>query len=230
MESRLAASGLALLHLGMVAPELEPGQLPAFADPARASGAPPSVSDDVLTFDHELIPDDPDAPTAGVRNRRTEIARRAARGERNCDIASALGYTQAWVSTVMKDPFVQAEIKRYRDALMETDAMGRLKLAAPDAAERLHRSILDPKDRGGLEASKFVLEMTHGKPRQAINVESNSLSAFMEMLTAMRSRGEVIDVGPEVRSTEGLLTIGQRSDAQRDEFDQWLDQHLSSPA
>lgn len=212
-----------------------PDERPLWTDPARAaaSAAPIDYAADWAgPFDEELQ-EDPGAPTAGVRNRRTEIARRAARGERNCDIAAALGYTQAWVSKVMKDPFVQSEIRRFRDALMETDAMHRLKLASPDAAERLHRAVLDPKDKGGLDASKFILEMTYGKPKQAVSVENTSLTAFTEMLKEMRSRGEVIDVTPqpEARSAEGTRQVGAAPDApQESGYTTWIRQHRPQTA
>lgn len=214
-----------------------PDEKPLFADPARASGAPYPATPAVTVFeeapplfDDELVAEDPAAPTPGVLNRYREVARRAARGERNVDIAAALGYTQSRVSIIMRDPFVQAEIRRCRDALMETDAMGRLKLAAPDAAERLHRAVRDPKDKGGLEASKFILEMTYGKPKQAVSVENGSLSAFTEMLQAMRSRGEVIDVSPREAGPVGQLTQGTAAAPQPDPFDTWLDSHLPASA
>jgi hypothetical protein len=220
-----------------------PEDKPLFAaDPVKASETPyPSTEPPEVNavsetagppvFDHELAPDDPAAPSPGILNRYREVARLSALGTRNCDIAATLGYTESRVSIILKDPFVQAEVARWRNQLFDSDTLQTIKEASKDGARRIHALIRDPttKESTALAASQFAVEMTHGKARQAVTVENNSLSAFMEMLTAMRARGEAIDVSPDAPAQAPALRALQASDAPQDEFDTWLNSHLPPP-
>lgn len=221
-----------------------PEEKPLFVDPERAQAAPyPGAAAtgpldgpdlDRPTFDDELVAEDPTAPSRGILNRYREVARLHSMGKRNCEIARMLGYTESRLSLILKDSFVQAEISRWRDRLVDDDAITRLKEAARDGATRIHSLILDPKTKEStaLAASQFAVEMSHGKARQAVSVESGSLNAFTEMLHAMRSRGEALDV-IEVFPT-AVLPPGPASDSPHQvsssSFDTWLDQHLPTPA
>lgn len=247
--SGLAALGLAVLCCGMVEDEL----LPAGEQPICFSGAAPigypgaeaapepasaparhSDEGEAPQFDEELQAPDPAAPSRGYINRYKEIARLHALGFRNNDICARLGYGPASVSIILKDPFVQAEIARYREILFDGSVQERLKDAARDGTERLHRLILDPntKDNVALQASTFAIEMTQGKAKQAVSVENNSLGAFMEMLREMRSRSEA--PGAVIDMTQAAQPAQLEAPAVRaegpDKWDTWLIENLPAPA
>ena len=215
--------------------DLSPDSSPAFLTlPAEL---PVQQYDDLRpTFDDELIPEDPTAPSRGIINRYREVARLHSAGKTNNEICAHLGYTPCRMSLILKDPFVQSEIRRWRDLMHDDDAIGILKQAARDGAQRVHSIILDPKakDTTVLAASAFAIEKTHGKAKQEVSLESGTLNTFMEMLKDMRSRGEVIDVSPEARRAEGpggtespQLAQAQGPDTQRNKFDNWLDAELA---
>lgn len=182
-----------------------PADKPAFLDPARAesmpyvSGEPPEIHE-IPNFDTELDTETPDQPSRGIVTRYREIARLHAFGRTNNEICAILGYTASRLSLVLKDPFVQAEIAQWRQRLVDDDAINIMKDAAKDGARRIHKIILDPstEDRTAIDAAKFAIEKSHGKARQEINVESGTLATFMDMLREMKSRGEVLDVTPEL--------------------------------
>lgn len=205
-----------------------PEDKPAFLDPARAEsigyvGAPP---DAVPTFDDELIAENPEAPSPGIIDRYREVARRHAHGQTNNQICAALGYTPSRMSIILTDPFVQAEITKWRKAFFDGDAIGRLKEAARDGAKRIHDIILNPKteDRVLLQAAQFAVEKTHGKARQEVTVESGTLTSFMDMLKQMQT-------GPRdvTQSAEERPALAEaKPDAERpSKFDSWMDDHLA---
>ena len=200
-----------------------------------ATEAPPDM---IPTFDAELAPEDPSAPSAGLINRYREIARLHALGRTNNEICALLGYTASWMSTVLKDPFIQAEIQRIRNGIFDRDHQDALKDMARDGIRYAHSVILNPKEdtKHRLSAATWAKEQAHGKANQQITVQDNTLSAFLGIMKDMRARGEVLDVTPqhaalqEPRSggqTGPALPEEQRSDSpQQAEWDTWLDHNL----
>ncbi len=171
-------------------------------------------------FDYELRSEDPDAPSLGLINRHREIARLHALGHTNNQICTALGYTAAWMSTVLHDPFIQAEIRKWRDRLVADDAITIMKRTSVNAALRLERSVLDPGDKNGYDASKFILEKVTGKARQEVTVESGTLGSFMDLLKQMREQREPLDVTPVA-----ALPAGKEPDSAV-RWNEWLDKEL----
>lgn len=206
--------------------DLSPASKPAFLDKERAESIGYVGADEIPKFDIELIADDPSAPSLGIIDRYREIARRHAHGQTNNQICQALGYTPSRVSIVLKDPFVQAEIGKWRKAFFDGEAIARLKEAARDGAARIHDLILDPKTKDTvlLDAAKFAVEKSHGKARQEVTVESGTLMAYLDVLKQMNERA-----GAQALPSESREVIEvQASDAQQpDKFDTWLDKNLA---
>lgn len=208
-----------------------PTDKPAFLDPQRAAELPYVSGDPAARpkFDEELIAEDPAAPSRGIINRYREIARLHAHGKTNNEIAAILGYTASRMSIILKDPFVQTEIGRWRDALVDEDAIARLREAARDGASRIHAIILDPtaKDTTVLDASKFAIEKTHGKAKQEVSVESGTLGQFMDLLRDMSNRGEVLDVTPgPAPASLNPGEDGSNAEQQVNRWSAWLDTNL----
>jgi len=205
-----------------------PASKPAFTDASKAAATPYCGSpDEIPTFDRELETESPEAPSRGIITRYREIARLHAFGKTNNEICALLGYTPSRMSIILTNPFVQEEIQKWRDQLVDDDAIGIMKNAARDGARRIHAFILNPKTRDtvAMDASKFAVEKTHGKARQEVSVESGTLSTFMDMLKEMKSRGEPLDVTPT-----GVPALAGPSEdkaaAPQNEFDDWLDENL----
>lgn len=205
---------------------------PAFMDPASAVQAGyPGGGDEVPHFDAELIDDAPEAPSRGIINRYREVARLHSHGRTNNDICAILGYTATRLSIILKDPFVQAEIEQWRARFIDNDAIAIMRDAAKDGARFLHQKILDPntKDTVALDASKFVIEKTHGKAKQEVNVEVSLAVSLQQTLKEMKERGEPLDVTPVlIPAAEGgpdsPETAGEPHDAQR--WSTWVKQNV----
>lgn len=204
-----------------------PEDKPAFLDPKRAEaigyvGAEP---DAVPLFDDELILENPEEPSAGIITRYRELARLHSSGMSNNSVAAHLGYTASRVSILLRDPFVQTEIGRYRAQMFEQTVADALKAAGPDAVKHLHTTINDPREKAELRSTnaRWVVEKLTGKAKQEVSVESNTLSSFMEILKDMRSRGESLDVTPRE-----VLPALQTSDAelQSEQWPEWIAANL----
>ena len=215
--------------------ELPPVEKPAFLSKETAESIGYVTGDERPVFDAELRTENPEAPSLGLRARYLEIARLHALGFTNNEICSQLGYTAAWMSTVLRDPFIQSEVEKYRERLFDGDVQTRLKEAAIDGARLIHNIINDQKEKATtrLDAAKWANEKAFGKARQEVTVESGTLNSFMDMLREMRRRGESIDVTPEQGEALAVLSEGtesakaQGSDApQPNKFDAWLTDNL----
>lgn len=222
--------------------DLSPASRPAFMSKETAEAAPyvGADPDAVPQFDAELDgaavpvgPDDPvvsvgKGPSVGYTERWRSIARLHALGQTNNQICRKLGYSAPGVSLALKQPFVQAEVLRYRQQY-EADIMTQVRSAALDGVERIHRIILDDKERSSvvLDAAKWAVEKTTGKPKQEVSVESGTLTTFMEMLKDMRKRGEAIDVTPALGpDASGNPDQAQGFDTERNRYDTWIDDEL----
>lgn len=209
-------------------PPGDPADKPAFLDKQRAEAIGYVGAEDTIPkFDHELRIDEPEAPSAGIISRYREIARLHALGKTNNQICEILGYTAAWMSTILKDPFIKAEVERYRQQLFDQDVTDKIKEASKDGASFIHNVILDGQEKSQtrLDAAKWVVEKAHGKARQEVSVESGTLMSFMELMNQMRSRGEVVDVGPKVLPESAAATAPDAVQ-KADPFDSWLDDNL----
>lgn len=178
--------------------ELPDGEKPAFLSKETAEAASYPFNDTPPVFDEELpVEDDGQVPVAGVRQRYAEIARFKAIGKTNNWVCDYFGYTPAWVSTVIRHPYVVAEIKRYRDAIF-AGTTDKLREIDKDGLTVLHNMVLDPKERSSVRAdiAKWGHEQVHGKAKQAVAVEIGSRAEFDRMVREMYERGEVLDVTP----------------------------------
>lgn len=179
-----------------------PGGRPIFLTP-EAENAP------YIEADHDTVPDlttydameslPPDGSILKPRHR--EVARLHALGKTNNQICEKLGYTPSWISTLLSSQPVMAEVDRYRNRLYEQDVITAMKDLGSDSVRVIEEIIRNPAEKSSLRAdqARWVLEKLTGKAKQEVNVESNTLVAFMDTLRQMQSSGEsldVIDVSP----------------------------------
>lgn len=201
------------------------------------------------TFDHELeekqnlvdagiMHAGGKGPSPGYAERHRAIARYNALGFTNNQIAEKLGYSPTAVSLALKKPHIQAEVERFRTQFFDEDINRALKAAGSDAIKHIHKTILDDAEKSELRStnSRWVVEKLTGKAKQEVNVESNTLAAFTDLLREVRESGRplepaVLDITPSGEA--GLLESGGsgaegpalESDPGPD-FDAWLDKNL----
>lgn len=188
-----------------------PAERPLFMQPQAAASAayvegPEDPNEAPPTFDHEfeleleydgLTDDRKSGPSEGYRERWRTVARYHAMGKSNNFIAQSMGYTASSVSLIIQRPWVRAEVERYRRLLYENDVLSTLKLLGGDAVKVIADTINGTgKNSEKLEAAKFLIEKLTGKAKQEINVESNTLSNFMEMLKQMQRDGDSLEALP----------------------------------
>lgn len=227
--------------------DLAPGAKPKFMEPAADGDLEyPGIVEP--TFDEEADSDnDPSSPVPvgtdvpggsqrrGITERWRAVARLHALGQRNTIIAKKLGYTETGVAKILKQPWVQAEVRRLRGSY-ESDIVARVKDAALDGVERIHRIILDEDEKSNivLDASKWAVEKTTGKAKQEVSHESGTLAAFMDLMRGMQARGETLDitpatpreVGPDQPGTHALPGTSPGAAMPPDQWDSWLDDNL----
>lgn len=155
----------------------------------------------------------------GLRARYLEVARLHASGLlTNAEIARRLGYTTPAIAKILEHPNVQREIAKFRMRVYDQDVASALKEMGPDSIAVIREMLLSTneklKDRS--ETAWKLIEKLTGKARQEINVESNTLTAYMDMVRQMHSRGErldappIIDVTPQVAADLPKLEAGER--------------------
>ena len=168
---------------------------PAFLNPEKAEELPYIGDTTVPTFDSELELMGELKPARSIEERWRAVARLHALGQTNKDIGVKVGYSATNVGVILNNKWVQDEVLRFRESF-ETDILTKVKEAALDGINRIHRIVLDEQEKTTtvLDASKWLIEKTTGKARQEVNVESNTLTNFMEVLRQMSNRGETIDV------------------------------------
>ncbi len=194
---------------------------PPAPPPTRAEQITPKPSPPLVPS--EIMPDV--LPTLRVKY--MEIARLAAMALTSAQIAKRLGYKSETITQILKHPNVEAEIGRYRAKLYDQDLITAMKDLGGDSmaviVEMLHSPSEKLKDRA--ELAKWIMEKLTGKAKQEVNVESNTLAAFMDLVKTMKSRGEsiesqTIDVTPEVQ--QDLPSLG----TSQSKHSRWLDENL----
>jgi len=211
----------------MAPDDFSPNSKPAFLDPERANSIGYVGADEVPQFDRELEEETVEpagkGPSRGYQERWRAIARLHALGLTSNQIGRKLGYSPTGISLALKQPFVQAEIERFRSAF-EADIITRVKAAAQDGAEFIHETIHNEaaKVSERLDASKWAVEKATGKAKQEVGVESGTLMSFMELMRQMQPGSSPREV------TESVPALAAPTDnaPPQDKFDSWLDENL----
>lgn len=212
----------------------EPGFKPKFLDPEAAASSeyigeyddPP----DWAAIDHEeAMPD----PNAALHARHKAAARLRAMGKNYTEIAKTLGYSRVHMSILFSSPTMNAEVARYRNRLYEQDLVIRMKELGPDAMDTFEKFIRSDKEKlkDRVDAAKWLLEKLTGKAKQEVNVESNTLAAFMGVLKQMQEQGETletIDVTPQPLDPAGGNTENKALTVlpSASKFTKWVDDNL----
>lgn len=134
-------------------------------------------------------------PSPGYRERHRAIARYNALGMSNNEIAKKLNYSPTAISLVLKKPWIQEEVSKFRTQFFDEDINRALKAAGSDAIKHIHKTILDENEKSELRSTnaRWITEKLTGKARQEVNVESNTLGSFIELLREVRDSGQPLE-------------------------------------
>ncbi len=137
---------------------------------------------------------DKGASTAALRPRKLShrlkyVAQLASMGLTQKEICERTGYTQHRMSVILNAPIVSNEVERTRRHVFERDPEKALRTMLPKALESID-AVLDHKSDGfreKVEKSKTafaLLERTHGKPKQSMEMTGNLLADLYSMMDA----------------------------------------------
>lgn len=123
------------------------------------------------------------------------VSQLAAMGLSGKEIAERTGYTQHRISVVLNSPLVSNEVELTRRHVFERDPEMRLKSMLPKALgaidEVLNVSTVNFKEQLSKADIGFrLLERTHGKPKQSVELGSGMLSDLFRLLDARDAAGQ----------------------------------------
>ena len=176
--------------------------------------------------DRMLRPDKP------LLQRHLELARMAAHGKTNNEIAEKLGYTASRVSILLSNRRIKNQINIYRDRLFKVDVKTRMKDIAPDAMDVIEGILnddnLDAKQKE--KAAMWVLEKVDGKAAQQVDHNvSGGIGLFLDKLDQMKSQGNLPTV--QTLPAEAVKVTESNTEAtSKDEFTTWLNENLKDEA
>lgn len=184
---------------------------------------------------NSLVPDRPLSP----RHRR--LAELVAQGVRTQEIAKTLGYTEARVSVLKRQPKIAEEIARVSDRIYEDTIKNRLKSLATPALDHVAQVLSDRTGRVKVseknDMAKFIIEKVDGKAAQVHDVGENLLGVMMDRLDALKAAGKglpsPIDVTPRLTAASSdseciEVTIEERvpeppkEKTDEDHLNEWL--------
>ena len=168
-----------------------------------------------------------------LKPRPREVARMLAMGKTQKEICEKLGYSQARVSILSRMPEVIAEVQRIQDLMLAEDITVRMKDLGHDAMDALEELLRDPnvKAKDKIDSARWLLEKLTGKAKQEVNVESNTVARFMELVQGMQRRGETldqpIDVTPASASDPGAREVSELPELHAgSDLEKWVDDNL----
>jgi hypothetical protein len=229
--------------------ELPPGEKPRFMQPATPQDEEYPGIVELPTFDAEVAPltappkpePEPEIPVPTgplevqprvikqgiVKERWRAVARAYATGRFSIPkLAAKFNYTPQTVNSILRSPWVQEEIARFRDAYT-TELTSRIKEASIDAIDYLHETILDTEMKPDIRSanSRWMIEQQKGKAHQSVTHQHTDLNAFWDMLRSAQERGEPVDVTPQAALP--APTAESAPDAvPTNQWDAWLDENL----
>lgn len=137
-------------------------------------------------------------PARPLSPRAREACRLAATGMKQGEIRKKLGFSQSWLSLLLKSEKGQAEIERFHDKLFERAVADRIKeLGTP--AMNVFEDVLttnnpEVKPALKLDAAKWVAEKISGKAKQEVEYTNNVFVQFLDGLKQMKDAGQIIEV------------------------------------
>jgi transcriptional regulator with XRE-family HTH domain len=187
---------------------------------------------DISWGNYSLKPDKPLTP------RQRRVAKLAATGMKQKDIAEKLGYTQGWLSRILTNDKMIAAVEEAQERMYEEPVRKRLQDMSTAALDAVEGILTSPevalKDKES--AARFVIEQLEGKAIQKVDHTGEiGLGALMDKLEHIEQSGQIIDVTPkELEGAEGD-NFDERSSSEVEEdevpaavdpFSKWVEDEL----
>lgn len=176
-----------------------------------------------------------------LSHRHKYVAHLAAMGFKQVEIARRTGFSQAWLSTILSGELLTEEIDRIRKEMFALDPELALKSALPDSVELITKVIRDDQQKTSLRVDTAfrLIERTHGKAKQAIELGGSLIKDLFQQLDAA-NRAKTISVDSRAVPTEAEWTdssapsehevpsaVPPVSDNDK-EIEEWLQKNLSN--
>lgn len=168
-----------------------------------------------------------------LSHRHKYVAHLAAMGFKQVEIARRTGFSQSWLSTILSGGLLNAEIERARKEMFALDPDLALKSALPDATQLITEVIRNDQEKTSLRVDTAfrLLERTHGKAKQAIELGGSLIKDLFQQLDAA-NRAKTIQVDSRSIPVEAEWTDAPRveepvrvvepvSEGEK-EIDEWL--------
>lgn len=207
-----------------LAPEFPPDSVSPSPSGRTWRESPPSSSADSASFAAELT-----ARECEWMPEWHAVCYAAASGKGSGEIASELGYTQAWVSTVLHKPEVQERIERIRRADHEKFSR-RLAEAAPRVLDYYLDVAfgIEKGDPHRLRASEWVMEKHDGKAVQKVAGDGGNTA--LELIRALKDLRVAANQQPPAPKTDSAidvtpgpaLPLAVEAAAETDQLDDWI--------
>lgn len=170
-----------------------------------------------------------------VSHRMKYIVQLAAMGCTGPEIQERTGYSLPRIHFLLNAPIVSNLIELERKHLFNTDPVMSLKRSIPTAVNRIVEALEheagDFKEKRDQSAIAFqLIERTHGKPQQSIEMKGSLLADIYDMLesrvvndTPIAARGRHVDA-EDAEIAPG--SSPEQPENQKDKFDAYLDKNL----
>lgn len=147
-----------------------------------------------------------------LSHRHKYVAQLCAMGFKQVEIGRRTGFSQAWLSTIINSELMRNEIDRARKEMFALDPELALKSALPDAVELITATIRDDQQKASLRVDTAfrLIERTHGKAKQAIELGGSLIKDLFQQLDAA-SRAKTISVDARSIPTEAEWTDAKDS-------------------
>ena len=131
------------------------------------------------------------------------IIRLAALGFKQCEIAERTGYSQTRLSLILNNSRIKKKILQVREQVFSKDPDTALRTMIPDALNVIREVIQNPQERAQtrIDASYRLLDRTHGKAKQSIDVGGSLIRDLFDQLDAVKN-AKPIDVTVEAKDAD----------------------------
>jgi predicted transcriptional regulator len=153
-----------------------------------------------------------DRPVERLTHRIKYVAHLAALGMTSSEIAERSGYSPATVNKLLRAPLVSLEVERARQSFLRQDPDTSLRIMIPKALTAISEVLDSTEEKRSLKVDTAfkLLERTHGKPKQSVDMGGNLLKDLFELLDQRDATSAVRTI--EVKADEAQVVEARAAD------------------
>lgn len=160
----------------------------------------------------------------------------AASGKSNTEIARDMGYTDHRMSIILNTPRVKMSIQNLRNKLYGEDVHSRFQRMLPKAVDVVEKILDNPQERPGirLKAANELMNRAIGKPKETVEIKTNSIRDVFEYLDRMRngnptshSHNNLVAIpSQQLHSQPETITIEVEATPVKNQIDSWISENV----